>query len=452
MKRLCVLLLLLGVAAPAAGKPVDGDLDPDYQNAGTYVWATNFLNGGAVAVDPAGRLLAGYTFYDGLDYRMQMLRIPDQGAAGICGIYDPDLGGDNSEELSDMVRDGNIVYLAGSADGPAADPERVVAIGAINLATCSLTAYGGPDGALLGAAFDLLTPDIAVTTDGELRVAVEHRSGESSELVTLGLNSSGTTEGGYLSQVVDFFAGYDAVSFEPRDMAQDPLGRLVVVGTIELADGDRDVGVVRMLPTGALDSSYSGDGLATFAYEFPDSGDDEGNAVALLPGGRIVVSGSTTGSPTTQTLAAVAVLTPTGGYFNDFGHFGRYTFQFQVGDYTYDSLDALAIQGDGKIVAVGVAAAPFSVDWGIARLLTTGDEPLDSTFSGNGHLILPGTPEVDTFGEARAVTLAQGGKISVVGTATGADLGTARFWNSYIFVDGFEWGVLVSTEWSVVVD
>lgn len=48
-----------------------------------------------------------------------------------------------------------------------------------------------------------------------------------------------------------------------------------------------DVGVLRLNSNGALDSSFSGDGDATFDV----SGDDDGNAVAIDPDGRILIAG-----------------------------------------------------------------------------------------------------------------------------------------------------------------
>ena len=138
--------------------------------------------------------------------------------------------------------------------------------------------------------------------------------------------------------------------------------------------------------------------------------------------------------------------------FNDFGVVGRYSFPFEAGDYTVGILTDLAVQGDGKVVAAGVAAAPFERNFAIARLFLTGDEPLDTSFSGDGRIVHSfDTPEEETDSEVSAVTLAQGGKITVAGNGHGAVDGvvTARYWNSYIFVDGFEWGVLASTGWEV---
>ena len=52
-----------------------------------------------------------------------------------------------------------------------------------------------------------------------------------------------------------------------HDVAIDSLGRIVVVGQVEFSGGDFDFGVARLLADGSPDTSFSGDGKTTIAFD-----------------------------------------------------------------------------------------------------------------------------------------------------------------------------------------
>ena len=90
----------------------------------------------------------------------------------------------------------------------------------------------------------------------------------------------------------------------------------------------------------------------------------------------------------------------------------------------YDGALDLAIQDDGKIVAVGYAGVGGSVEFGVARFRRGG--ALDTTFSGDGKRMVDlGSGS----SQANAVIIQDDGKIVVAGyaeTATGRDFALAR--------------------------
>jgi uncharacterized delta-60 repeat protein len=301
--------------------------------------------------------------------------------------------------------------------------------------------FGGPGGALLPLSVDAVAAAIVPTAQGGVRVASLVGAGTNRHLFSYGLDDSGELDAGVNGVSVSFFTAAGAEFFEPRGMTRQPDGKHLVVGTLQMPDGDRDVGVVRFTAEGSLDSSFSLDGLVSFSYDIVDVGDDEGNAIAVLGDGRIVVGGSDVVAGTSY--AAVAVLTPGGGYFNDFGVVGRYRFHYDTGFFPGSTVQALATQGDGKIVAVGVAMVNLHFYWGVARLGATGDAPLDSSFSFDGRTYVAFAEGGSNDALPTDVTLGQGGRISIVGSATsgsGPVIAAARLWNSYIFADGFESG------------
>lgn len=82
----------------------------------------------------------------------------------------------------------------------------------------------------------------------------------------------------------------------------DSQGRIVGVGAVQQPE-DRDLLLMRLLPTGALDTTFSGDGAA-----WEDLGEDEeGRGVVTLPDDRILLMGTATGSRNGLTLRRYGV-------------------------------------------------------------------------------------------------------------------------------------------------
>ncbi len=447
---LAVLVLFAGmILSPGdlyGAPPTDGDYDETFQNGGVWLYEVDSLGGKSIVAAPDGRLVIGYTvILSGTDKDMRIVPVADQGAAVYCGTYHPDLGGSDDDRLEDLAVQGGRLVLAGTAAGPAGDPARQGAVGALTYPACALDAtFGGPDGLLLNAGSSVVPRAVVFNDANAPRFATALAEGTGTEAALAhGRTSSGDADGSFVPTTVDFAFAFGADTFEAKAMVQQPDGKLVLVGTVVLPSGDRDVGVVRVLATGGVDPTFSIDGLVSFSYQVVDSGADEGNAVALLPDGRVVVAGSV--AQAGGTAAAVAVLTSTGAYASDFGLFGRYAFSF-TGFSSESTIHALATQGNSRIVAVGsevFIGGNGDRDIGVARLLPTGAEPLDTTFSIDGTRFLPIDEGGSLDDEALDVTLEPGGNISISGavaTATGTAVAAVRLYNSYIFVDGFESG------------
>lgn len=450
--RIVIVAVLAAAQLTWAAYAVDGALDTTFRGTGTFVADVPSLGGKAAAVAPDGRLLIGYTAnISGTDRDMRVMPVPDAGFTTHCASYHPDLGGTDDDRLADIAVSGNQVYLAGRAAGPVGDTDNQVAVAAFDLATCGLwVPFGGTDGVILNGGDAVEAVALAIDMLGHPRLAVQYGPAGARELLAIGLSPSGGIDD---TGPIDFSAAFGATSFEPKAMVLQPDGKRIIVGTMVVAGGDRDIGVARLDVHGDPDASFSGDGLAGFSYDIVDAGADEGLAVAVLPGGRIVIAGRVERSVGFQ--AAVAILTPTGGFENSFGLIGRYTFDLGSPERN-DILRAVAVQGDGRIVVVGGTGPnpPFTdSDFAIARLQTTGSAPLDTTFDGDGLRVIAFDVGGTIADSAYDVTLGQAGRITVVGavaTDSGTALGAIRLQNSYIFVDGFEWGSLLGSEWGGV--
>ena len=185
------------------------------------------------------------------------------------------------------------------------------------------------------------------------------------------------------------------------DVVVQPDGKIVVVGT-----SNDDILVVRYLPDGRLDTSFSGDGVVTTDV----NGVDVGTGVALQPDGKIVVAGSA------GDVAAFAVLryTPSGALDTSFDTDGIQTETF--GTDASAAFD-VAVTSAG-IVVVGGTGAEDATDFALARYTSAG--ALDPTFSADGKVTTPfnlNQPNV-----ALALAVQPDGKLVVAGgTGVGAD-------------------------------
>ena len=184
-------------------------------------------------------------------------------------------------------------------------------------------------------------------------------------------------------------------------------GKIVMVGSV--VNGDRDFALARYNPDGSLDPSFSGDGRQTSDF----GGSDRANGVVVQADGRIVAVGR--GGALDFALARYNL---DGSLDPGFSGDGRQTTEFGGADSAW----GMALQADGKIVAVGIARRSGTTDFGLARYDTGGE--LDMSFSGDGK-------QTTDFGggeAARGVALQSDEKIVVVGDAgTSNNVALARY-------------------------
>ena len=184
-------------------------------------------------------------------------------------------------------------------------------------------------------------------------------------------------------------------------MAIQTDGKIVVTGASELA---------RYRPDGSLDSTFGDDGTVPTNPVWARS-------VAIQADGRIVVAGaiSVAGELPHYDFALLRY-TPDGALDTSFGSGGMQTTSFSAGWFEDEIAAALALQPDGKIVAVGTSTP---VDWVwegsaivLARYATNGS--LDPSFGDGGKRVT--IHGVDNSGAAVAI---QGdGKIVVAGSGS----------------------------------
>src|SRR6185503_3385554 len=147
---------------------------------------------------------------------------------------------------------------------------------------------------------------------------------------------------------------------------------------------------------GSLDKSFSGDGKLTTGF----GGVDRANGVVLQANGKIVAVG------TGHSDFALARYNANGSLDTSFSGDGLQRTDF--GDFG-DRANGVALQADGRIVAVGRAGG--TADFALARYNANGS--LDTNFSGDGKQTTDFGPGADVG--ANGVALQADGKIVAAG-------------------------------------
>jgi uncharacterized delta-60 repeat protein len=199
---------------------------------------------------------------------------------------------------------------------------------------------------------------------------------------------------------------------ETRDVVIQPDGKIIAAGVAFDPITRGDFGLVRYNKNGSLDTTFGiGGNVTTDFLNIPSFGSvDAANAVALQADGKIVVAGLAGIGSFSFGLARYEA---DGSLDSGFGSGGRVITRFSKFD---ASANDVAIQPDGKIIAVGSTNTSFDdfpkPDFAIARYNTDGS--LDSTFGVGGKVTTDFMGLGDT---AAAVAIQTDRKIVVAGSS-----------------------------------
>lgn len=284
-----------------------------------------------------------------------------------------------------------------------------------------------PDGKIVAAGVAICPPCASPATPHMFALARYNRDG-----------SLDPSFGGDGRVTTDFNPGREDEAFA---VAIQSDGKIVAAGFALAPDADSsDFALVRYLPDGSLDPTFDLDGMVITDFA---GGNDRGRAVAIQADGKIVAAGLAfssaclpcNGSPTNN--FALARYLPNGSLDPTFGFGGQQVTDFDFGG--PDEARGVAIQGDGKIVAAGVAicdpcvlpVTPVPHDFALARY--NGDGSLDPSFGGDGRVTTDFERNDD---EAFAVAVQTDGKIVAGGSATPSGGGWTQFALSRFNGDG----------------
>ena len=347
------------------------------------------------------------------------------------------LGGSKEDLIADLAvqSNGRIVAVGVVQRNGTGDSDFGIAR---YLANGSLDASFSSDGKTT-VAFDLGGNDydvahaVRIQSDGKIVVvgrATRNSSGDE-DFAVARLNSNGSLDSTFSGDgkaTVAFNLG-GSKSDQAGDVAIQSNGRIVVVGQAERTNGDIDFGIARLTTSGSLDTTFSSDGKAIVAFDLGGSDADGARAVALQSDGRIVVGGYVQRTNATNRDFGIARLTTSGSLDTAFSSDGKAIVAFDRGGGDEDILQDLAIQSNGRIVAVGYThrGNTGDYDFAVARLTTTGG--LDTTFSSDGKAMVgfdygPSGSRID---QAFCVKIQSDGKILLAGKVQRSSSGDYDF-------------------------
>lgn len=186
-------------------------------------------------------------------------------------------------------------------------------------------------------------------------------------------------------------------------VAVQPDGKIVAAGTTDVS-GHADILVVRYLPNGTLDPTFSADGSEI--TNLVGTSNETVTAMVIQPDGKIVVVGYTDANTGIHQDMFAARLNANGGLDTNFGYNGKYTINPATS--SDDKASGVVILPDGKIVIGGSTRTATSTSFALAKLTVNG--VLDNTFSGDGYQEIAAG-----YSECHAMTLQPDSKIILVG-------------------------------------
>lgn len=399
-----------------------GVLDPTFGGDGLVT--TSIMDGFSVAtsmaIQPDGRIVAaGYAcaepggncqFY-GARLKYALTRYLENGALdssfGTGGIVTTEFYGIDRANALALQPDGKIV-VAGRSVAPGTPA--AFALARYN-ADGSLDASFGTGGKVTTTFPDSIGDgaySVAIQPDGRIVAGGGTRDAGSLDAFALArYNGDGTLDpsfgtGGLVKLSID---GRES---EARAIALQPDGRIVAVGSVIRSPGPDGAlfAAARYNSDGTLDTSFGTGGTVTTEIG-PLA--DAALAVAMQTDGRIVAAGIAYVGTTPHSDFALVRYYQDGTLDTTFGTGGKVTTAIAP-ETGLDSLEAIAIQDDGRIVAAGDSASDIS----LARY--NPDGTLDTSLNGTGLITTNLEPN---FSGATSVAIQEDGKIVAAGRGFG---------------------------------
>ena len=397
----CLLAALLIPSAQAT----PGALDPSFNGSGKLTTAIGTGNDSAWALtlQPDGKIVAAGNTWSGSS-SFALARYNPDGSLDTSfhgtGEVTTALGSEN-DGADALARqpDGKLVAAGWSYSGP----NGVFALARYNPDGSLDATFNGTGKVTTAIGSDASVDALVLQPDGKVVAAGYSYNGSNYDFALARYNPGGTLDtnfNGTGKVTTAFGSGND----DANAVVLQPDGKLVAAG-FSFNGSNHDVALARYNPDGSLDTSFHGTGKVTTAI---GSFNDIANALVLQPDGKLVVAGSSfIGSAPDFALVRY---NPDGSLDTSFHGTGMVTTAIGSGD---DTVDALALQPDGKLVAAGYSQQSGS-NYDLALARYNPDGSLDTSFDGSGKLTTAFGPGDD---ESHALALQPDGKPVAAGSS-----------------------------------
>ncbi len=303
---------------------------------------------------------------------------------------------------------------------------------------------GGRVSTDIGTGSDDQANAVAIDSSGNIVVAGQSSSdgvGDNRDFAVVRYTSAGALDTAFSTdgKVTTNFNSKSDIAYA---VAIDSSGNIVVGGVANNSSDREHFALARYTSAGALDTNFGTGGKVTEAFAGANASI---HALALQSDNKIVVAGAAhngTGGLTGGLDFAVARYTSAGALDTTFSTDGKVTTSIGNG---YDRARAVAIDGDGNIVVAGEAhVTGSSWDFALARYTSAGE--LDTSFGTGGKVTTAIGSDND---QANAVAIDGNGRIVLAGYATegsGFQFALVRYRSNGSLDTGFGAGGVVTTD------
>ncbi|CAN5328371.1 hypothetical protein BH10ACI3_BH10ACI3_20970 [soil metagenome] len=251
---------------------------------------------------------------------------------------------------------------------------------------------------------------IALQTDDKIVIAGENNfvgSGTGGDFYFARFNTNGSLDTSFDTDGIVRVA----VGGTNRAMAVtvQPNGKIAAAGEAQIVGSNVDAVAVRLNSDGSLDTTFDSDGIASIIIT--DHTENNTYSGAFQADGKIITVGYQNDSSTRYDFNAQRFNTD-GSADTTFDSDGQVV--VPVGFSSGPRANGVAIQTDGKIVAVGEGNGGSGNDFALVRYNTDGT--LDTTFDGDGRVLTDFSNSAD---DANAIVIQPDGKIVIAGRSQG---------------------------------
>lgn len=270
--------------------------------------------------------------------------------------------------------------------------------------------------------------DVAIQADGKIVVAGETNdsAGSNANFAVVRYNANGTLDTTF-NTTGKVVTGIGSLDDYATCIGVQSDGKIVVGGYTYISADSTNFALARYNSNGALDTAFNTTGKVSTDL----GGVEVAEALTVQASGKILVAGFTSNVAGDYANNALVRYNANGSLDTTFNTTGKVITNMGP---TYNYIDAIAVQADGKIVTAG---SMVEAGVGVARYTTSG--VLDTSFNGSGKIITPftGAGEGDVV---HSVAVQGDGKIVVAGStrvADGDDVALVRFTSSGSVDAGF---------------
>ena len=413
----------------------DGSLDTTFDSDGKVSVAvgTGYDYGSSVALQSNGKIVVvGRSDMGGSNYDIAVVRFNTNGSLDTDfdsdGKINTSIGAGYDSGNSVVIQSDGKLVVGGYSD----DYFAVVRYNSNG----SLDTDFDSDGKVTTAigVYDYIN-SIALQSNGKIVATGYTYDGSDDNFATVRYNTNGSLDTDFNGngKVVTGIGWYD----EAHAVSIQGNGKIVVVGESH-SDYDNDFAVVRYNTNGSLDTDFGGDGIVTTGVA---SGTGYANSVALQPDGKIILAGGSNYDDFTLTRYNVD-----GSLDTTFDSDGILSADIGGGRMMQSQQDeaySVAIQNDGKIVAVGYILEDGYKKFTVVRF--NADGSLDTSFDSDGKVMTA----IGSYNDvSKAVAIQSDGKIVVAGSSNNGsndDFAIARYNTDGSLDTGFSSDGMVTT-------